>query len=140
VDEDARVIPADKPDLVDNDRNGKTDPYFIPTNMNLATVDSAEGPVGEIVYPLRPYVLGFVHKYLASNDMGQSELEQTDFRQTSFVKIKKDASAELLKVRLDIQKDSLAVKVARNGGIVHDSLAAKILNAKTAVGGCWRNY
>jgi tetratricopeptide (TPR) repeat protein len=141
VDEDARVIPADKPDGVDNDRNGKTDPFFSPTNTNLATVDSAEGPVGAAVYPARPHVLGFVYKYMLSNDQNQNELAESDDSKTTWVKIKRnEIDPERLKLRISIQKDSLAVKVARNGGIVPDSLVAKIQNAKNEVGGCWRNY
>ena len=133
VDEDARVIPADKPDLVDNDRNGKTDPFFIPTNTNVATVDSSEGPVGATVYPAFPHTLGFVHKYLVAT--GQLNIDDPDW-----VEAGAKNNGDRMPERIAIQADSLAVKVARNGGVVPDSLVAKIQNAKNVVGGCWRNY
>jgi hypothetical protein len=56
------------------------------------------------------------------------------------VKIKKSATAEEMKIRLAVQRDSLALKVRRAGGTTPDSLAAKIQNARNVIGGCWRNY
>ena len=140
VDEDARVIPGTKPDLVDNDHNGLMDPYFVPTNTNLATVDSAEGVVGDTVYPGRPYVLGFVYRYLLSNDDGQDETG-ADVDATTWVRIKRgELNQEKKQLRLAIQKDSLVVRIAANGGVVPDSLQARLQTAKTEIGGCWRNY
>lgn len=140
VDEDARVIPGTRPDLVDNDNNGLMDPYFVPTNTNLATVDSAEGVVGDTVYPARPYVLGFVYRYLLSNDDGQDE-SGASVNATTWVRIKRnDPSSEKNALRLNIQKDSLVVRIKANGGVVPDSLQAKLQTAKTEIGGCWRNF
>jgi hypothetical protein len=134
VDEDARVIPADKPDNVDNDHNGRKDPFH--AAQNAVNYDSLEAIVGNAIDPLRPHVLGFVHSYLKANN----ELAQGDDRLTTWVKIKKSATAEEMKIRLAVQRDSLALKVRRAGGTTPDSLAAKIQNARNVIGGCWRNY
>jgi tetratricopeptide (TPR) repeat protein len=133
VDEDARVIPAEKPDNVDNNRDGKKDPLnppppFLPGN------DSLEAPVGPVEYQMRPQVLGFVYAYMDSAMRAEPDPNKIDW-----VKIKKGADGEDLQVRINIQKDSLAVRIPV-GGPVPDSLVAKLANAKLRVGGCWRNY
>lgn len=134
VDEDARVIPDDKPDLVDNDRNGKKDPNVSPFPF-LSTNDSGESRVGIAVDPARPQVLGFIRNYL----MAHPSDDNADPLLTNWVKIKKNATPEQLKLRMDLQKDSLAVRIPL-GGPIPDSLAAKLQNAKNVIGGCWRNY
>jgi hypothetical protein len=133
VDEDARVIPADKPDYVDNDHNGRQDPFHV--SSNPVNYDSLEGPAGATAYPAKPHVLGFVHKYLAAN----SELGAQDAA-TTWVKIKKPLEANIddnLRLRLAIQKDSLALKTSTQ---LAGAFKPKLDSAKALVGGCWRNY
>jgi hypothetical protein len=133
VDEDARVVPLGLPDNIDNDHNGKMDPYN--AQLNPVNYDSLEAPVADSVFSVHEKVLGFVHKYLRENN----ELGITDPKLTTWVKIKKDNSTEM-PLRLAIQKDSLALKVKRAGGVVPDSLKSKVNDAKSVIGGCWRNY
>jgi hypothetical protein len=133
VDEDARVVPLGLPDNIDNDHNGKMDPYN--AQLNPVNYDSLEAPVADSVFSVHEKVLGFVHKYLSENN----ELGITDPKLTTWVKIKKDNSTEM-PLRLAIQKDSLALKVKRAGGVVPDSLKSKVNDAKSVIGGCWRNY
>jgi hypothetical protein len=58
------------------------------------------------------------------------------------VKIKNGASAEDMKIRLDVQKDSLLTKLYKTGpkaGRLPSAYAAKLDRARNFVGGCWRN-
>ncbi|HEX2612228.1 MAG TPA: hypothetical protein VHO02_01380 [Fibrobacteria bacterium] len=142
VDEDARVIPADKPDGVDNDNNGHKDPLHPPLPFPPGD-DSLEAPVGADIYPARPGVLGFVYNYLDTTmQAGQPEKNLSDFNKNTWVKIKNGASAEDMKIRLDVQKDSLLTKLYKTGpkaGRLPSAYAAKLDRARNFVGGCWRN-
>jgi hypothetical protein len=142
VDEDARVIPADKPDGVDNDNNGRKDPLNPPFPLPPGN-DSLEAPVGSDIYPARPGILGFVYSYLDTTlQGGQPEKNLSDFNLNTWVKIKKGASGTDMKVRLDVQKDSLLTKLYKTGpnaGRLPSAYAAKLQNARNLVGGCWRN-
>jgi len=141
IDEDARVISDDKSDGVDNDRDGRKDPVNpsigVPGNDTLGR----EARVGETIYPGRGFVLKFVYNYLDTtlqNGVKERNLPALELLNT-WVKIKKGAPDELIKIRLAIQRDSLAVRIPL-GGPVPDSLKAKLQNAKNQIGGCWRNY
>lgn len=144
VDEDARVIPPNKPDGVDNDHDGRKDPVHPPLPFPAGD-DSLgrEDTVGTATYSARPYVLGFVYAYLdTALQNGQPEKNLADFNKTTWVKIKKGAASEDLKARFDVQKDSLLTKVNTSGpsvGRLPNTYAAKLQNARSTVGGCWRN-
>lgn len=145
IDEDARTIPATKSDGVDNDLNGRMDPLFPEQPSPYpAGNDSLEAPVGDAVYPGRGYVLGFVYTYLdttyrmvSGNPVKERDLAAPDIL-SSWVRIKKGAPDDQLKIRMDIQRDSLLNRRLPSGRLP-DSLFSKLQNARTEVGGCWRN-
>lgn len=129
IDEDARLKDGNSPssippsDSVNNDHAGQTD-------------DALENRVGAILSPNRPYILTFVYSYLSTN------LETlTPEEQTTWVKIKKPRPQDppndaQMALRIAVQNDSLALP----GASSKLGYAAKLQNAKTVVGGCWRNY
>ncbi len=128
VDEDARLLKGNSPlanppsDGVNNDHAGLTDDF----RENLA---------GPILGGDRHYALTFVVDYLVANDEVGKEEEQT-----TWVKIKKRKDQPnndpQMALRIAVQNDSLAVP----GRSSQPGYAAKLLNAKNVVGGCWRNY
>ncbi len=140
VDEDARVIRNPSLEGVDNDHNGTG--AFV--NL-VGTVDPGEDTVGSAVNPAHPYVLGFVQAYLdTAMQNGQPEKNLGDRNLTTWVKIKKGASPEQMKLRMDIQKDSLVTKLIKTGpnaGRLPNTgtNATKLQNARNVIGGCWRN-
>jgi hypothetical protein len=79
-------------------------------------------------------LLKFVQQYLANNSVD----DNSDLTRIRFIRIRKGADADQMKIRLDIQKDSLLTKRLPNGKLPA-SLGNKLLNAQTEVGGCWRN-
>lgn len=143
VDEDARTIPATKSDGIDNDLNGRKDP-LVPEQPSPfpAGNDSLEAPVGDLVYPGRGHVLGFVHAYLDTTYANNGTVKERDLPapeiQSTWVKIKKGAPDEFMKIRLDVQKDSLLTRRMPSGRLP-DSLFAKLQRARNDIGGCWRN-
>jgi tetratricopeptide (TPR) repeat protein len=141
VDEDARVIPPNKPDFVDNDLDGKKDPFLPPLLLGTDT-SGREDTTGTTKYALRPYVLGFVYAYLDTAKVQNSspvryEKGEGEVSNTSWVKIKQGALGDQLKLRLDIQKDSLVTKMVN--GRLPNAYASKLQNARDVVGGCWRH-
>lgn len=143
IDEDSRTIPATKSDGIDNDLNGRKDPPFPEQPSPYpAGNDSLEAPIGDIIYPGRGHVLGFVYTYLDTTYTSNGTRKERDLAapdiQSTWVKIKKGAPDEFMKIRLDIQKDSLLTRRLPSGRLP-DSLATKLQRARTEVGGCWRN-
>ncbi len=143
VDEDSRTIPATKSDGIDNDLNGRMDPLFPEQPSPFpAGNDSLEAPIGDAIYPGRGHVLGFVYAYLDTTYTSGGGVKERDLTapelQSTWVKIKKGAPDEFMKLRLDIQKDSLLTKRLPSGRLP-DSLSQKLQRARTEVGGCWRN-
>lgn len=146
VDEDARVIPPNKPDGVDNDLDGFMDPVNPPPPFPAGTdAQGREDTVGTAKYAMRPFVLGFVFAYLDTAKVGQTaqtEKELGDPNATTWVMIKKNAPPDQFKLRMDVQKDSLVTKIIKTGpnaGRLPASYAAKLQNARSVIGGCWRH-
>src|SRR5690606_35168692 len=104
--------------------------------------DSLEAPIGDVLYPGRGHVLGFVYAYLDTTYTNNGTVKERDLAapevQNTWVKIKKGAPDEDMRIRLDIQKDSLLTKRLPSGRLP-DSLLSKLQHARAQVGGCWRN-
>lgn len=140
ADEDARTIPFNRPDGVDNNLDGVKDPVNPPAPFPAGNdVNRYEEPIGDSIYPGRGYVLGWVYAYLdTAMQGGQPEKNLANIELTTWVRIKKNADPADMKIRLDLQKDSLLTKRLPNGRLP-DSLGAKLQLARQQVGGCWRN-
>jgi hypothetical protein len=101
--------------------------------------------VGTATYMARPFVLGFVYAYLDTATVpgqpSQTQKELSDFTKTTWVKIKKGAPPEDMKIRLDIQKDSLLTKTYLDGTVrrIPPAYNSKLDFAREKVGGCWYN-